>query len=117
MQPYAAELERLLKTFDKQLEILAERIRTELVVPACKRHRLCFVSGNGTFFFRRKGTKNEYDALEPTYGNSEDLEYDVPPGYRPLSSAAKKTLGPILDLLNQEISHGEYLGYLVSDVD
>lgn len=114
-------LNRTLRRHEAELGLLGEKVRVELVEPACKKHKLAFVSGNGTFFFQRRATKNKgfdgFDAAEPKYGSREDFKLPVPYGYRGLSDAAKRTLGPLLDLLNEEISHGQYLGYLVADVE
>ena len=111
-------LRRTLRRHALELGMLGEKVRAEIVKPVCKKYKLNFVVGNGEFFFRKKKTKNKgFDAVEPRYGNCEDLVQDVPPGYRGLSDSAKKALKSILALLNEEISHGQYLGYFVRGVE
>ena len=112
-ETYSAELAGIVKRFDDDLTALGEKVRTELVMPACKKYRLTFSSGNGTFDFRR----SQGDAYAPVWSNSKELDDPTPHGHRPLSEAAKTTLRPILDILNEKISHGQYLGYFVADVD
>lgn len=112
----SALFRQILRQHESALDLLGRKIRAEIVQPVCKKHKLIFVSGNGTFFFRRRTKNNNFDAVELTYGNRVDLNQAVPHGYRDLSVSAKERLGPILDLLNEEISHGQYLGYLIDDV-
>jgi hypothetical protein len=95
-QGYERILCKLQETFDKQVSDLAERIRTEVIVPMCQKHQLTFLSGMGRFFFSRD--KENYSD-----------EYDTP-------DELKFDLVPILNLLDQEVSHNQYLGYYVSDV-
>ena len=100
-----ARLEETLKRHEEELCALGEKVRAELVIPACRKHRLTFTSGMGTFFF----SKGEHH-----YGNRDDVECGDAAS-RALSAAAKATIAPILDLLNEEISHNNYLGYYVTD--
>ncbi len=103
---------------EQEFDDLGAKVRAEVVVPVCRKYKLTFTSGMGTFFFRKKRTKlSRFDAVEPTYGTREDLDQAVPDGFRGLSASAKEALGPILDLLNKEISHAQHLGYLVADVE
>lgn len=101
-----ARLEETLRRHDEELCALGAKVRAELVVPACRRHRLRFSSGMGTFFFS-KGDHN--------YGNRDDVECGDTAS-RALPAAAKAAIGPILDLLNEEVSRDNYLGYYVEDV-
>lgn len=94
-----AELTSTLKRHDDEITALASKIREELVIPACRRHRLEFVSGNGVFFFACGKGECRFMAHECKF-----------------SSAALETIVPILDLLNEEVSHAAHLGYWVEDV-
>lgn len=87
---------------------LGAKIRAEVILPACRKHKIRFISGNGTFFFT-KGP-GRYD--DPTY-TSNSIN-DVP-----RSRAEAKlmdSLEPILELLDHEVGRGDYLGYYVEDV-
>lgn len=49
-------IEKAQRDFDKQIDAIAEDVRQRLVIPFCKKHRLCYRAGNGTFaFFPAKG--------------------------------------------------------------
>jgi hypothetical protein len=115
MKKYTVELDGIMRRFDDDLTALGKKVREQVVVPACKKYKLEFTSGMGVFFFKRRAAKPG-DFMEPHYGNRRDLEAPPPCGYRGLSKSAKGALGPILDLLNEEFSRGQYLGYFVEDV-
>lgn len=97
---FEEELEFLQKEFDSKVQALADRVRQELVVPVCKIHGLRFISGMGTFFFS-KGKVN--------VGS-------LPTGYDEERLNEQCNLSPIMEILDLEVSHGQYLGYWVSDV-
>lgn len=78
------------------LENLAEDVRVNLIMPVCKKHKLGFLSGMGTFFFSKGNL---------TIASKEDaLQHRM------------RVLIPILEVLNLEVSHGQYLGFWVGDV-
>jgi hypothetical protein len=99
---YADELDGIAQRFDRDVIAFGAKVRTELVVPACRTHGLRFISGNGDFYFTKRrarcGGVNE-------------------PWYARLSKAARSTVEPILELLNKEVSHGVYLGHFVEGVE
>jgi hypothetical protein len=101
MEKYSEQVEAIKQRFDNDLQELGERIRNEVVAPACKNHRLKFFAGNGTFFFS-KGKKTYADVLDPDFQSA--------------PKAIRETLKPIIDLLNTEITHNDFLGYYVGDV-
>jgi hypothetical protein len=102
MQTYADELVSITQSFDDEMTALGEKVRAELVLPACRKHKLRFSSGNGDYFFAKGDAR---------YGG-------VNAAWHPkLSMAAQSTLKPIMDLLDQEVSHGQHLGYFVVDVE
>ncbi len=98
-EKYTQQVNVIKERFDNDLQELGLRIRNEVVAPACKNHRLKFFSGNGTFFFARG---------EETYSEVRDLER--------ASKTLRETLEPIINLLNTEIVHNDYLGFYVGQV-
>jgi len=101
-EKYTQEVNVIKERFDNDLQELGLRIRNEVVAPACKNHGLKFFSGNGTFFFA-KGDITYSDSF--TF-NTDHLQHD------PIGKALK----PIIDLLNTEITHNDYLGFYVGQV-
>lgn len=101
MEKYSEQVKAIEERFYNDLQELGERIRNEVVAPACKNHRLKFLSGNGTFFFSN-GKK--------TYGDLGDADLESAP------KKLREVLKPIIDLLNTEITHNDYLGYYVESV-
>lgn len=94
---YLSALEIAQFKFDKEVSDLAEKIRQEVIIPACKQHKLEFISGMGTFFFTTQSG---------TYIYGRDYE----------GERLEKRLKPVFDLLNKEVSQNQCLGYYVSDV-
>lgn len=101
------ELAVILARHEKELEDFGEKVAREVVKPMCRKYRLVFSTGMGTFFFKKAKASSDF----VTWGDSKDL--DLTPG---LSEKAKTALRPVLDLLNEEIHHGHYVGFLFDDV-
>lgn len=110
MNTYQRQLGTLQKDFDQKVMALAHQVRTDLIVPLCKKHGLEFLSGNGMFCF----TKGERDAFgianmhiseSSEYSNGEDNVL-----YR------KYKIARIFEILNLEVHGNQVLGYYVSDV-
>ncbi len=97
MKEYTDTLDSLRDDFQKKCEALGDKIRTEVVIPACKKHKLKFLQGMGTYFFSR-GSK--------TYGADHD----------DMSPALRETLVPIFNLLDTQVFNNDVLGYYVGDV-
>jgi hypothetical protein len=84
------------------LETLADEVRKQHVVPACKKAGLNYIAGNGTFCF--------FDATKPDYmgtsiGTIDDAVLEE-----------KTYLCPVIDMLNLEVGRNDVLGFYVSDV-
>lgn len=47
------QLEDLQEFFTKQVEVAADEFRARHLIPFCSRHRLTFLSGNGSWEFYR----------------------------------------------------------------
>jgi hypothetical protein len=108
-------VEQTLRRHEAELDDLGERIREELVVPACEAHGLTFSSRNETFCFQRPSGADGPGLF--TYGDRADLDAPTSESST-LSAAAKESLGSLLDLLNHELVHdGQRLGSLVPSVD
>jgi len=97
---FTERFEKLQEEHRKALDDLGEDVRQRVVAPACRKHGLTFTSGMGDFFF----TVRE---------NGEDVYIHDCEGAR---DAGFDDLCPIFDLLNQEVSRGDHLGYYVGDV-
>jgi hypothetical protein len=48
---YEKQLEYICKQAECQVELLAIKFREEVLIPACKRAKMEYLSGNGTFAF------------------------------------------------------------------
>lgn len=112
------ELKALQEQLEKDLDALGDKIGREIVVPVCAKYKLAFVTIQGNFWFmKKKYTKNQNDWHNaPRYGDSEELSDPIDADYDDISDAAKEALRPILDLLNMEVSHNQFLGYYVDEV-
>jgi hypothetical protein len=87
------EVNFALAQFDMRIQAIANRVREERVISACRRIGGSFSSGMGTFGF--------YD-----HSGSPIMEWEAGP-FR---------LESVLEVLNLEITHGRYLGDWVLDV-
>lgn len=95
MSPYQKRLEELQKTFEKKVQILADKVRKEVLIPHCKKHGLCFYSGMGRFFFDKDGAT-------------------ITPDYAP-KLVAKFELSQLFQLLELEVKRNVLLGEYISD--
>lgn len=95
---FMKELQTAQDQFDQTISELGEEIRKQVIIPVCKRNKLEFISGMGRFFFTTNLGKDIGDASEAE------------------GTRLERVLKPIFDLLNEEVSHNQYLGYFVSDV-
>lgn len=94
-------IHQLMDEFDAKIAAEAAEYREKVLVPLCEKHQLRFISGMGTFFFCPKGGNKDWSA-----GNVEDAKL-----------AKKRFLIPYLEVLDTEISHGQYFGFWVSDIE
>jgi hypothetical protein len=112
VEQFTTATKEIAQRHDDEWNALGDRVRQEIVEPACKKHRLRFTSGMGVFFFeRRAATANDMH-----YGDRQDVDNSAWYIRDKLSASARATLGPILDLLNVEVSWGHCLGHYVGDV-
>ena len=61
---YARELDRAQMAYNNRCEAIAEAIRQQLVIPFCRKHRLVFSAGMGTFCFFGIDTKKQVDRFD-----------------------------------------------------
>lgn len=95
------ELSKALETaqaaFQAQIEALAEKARAE-ILPYFKKHGFSYTAGNGTWSISRP-------------------EADNAPYYRPKDHVKDEELPQnIRELLNLEITYGDYLGFYIRDI-
>lgn len=95
---FLKELNDTQEAFWQNISDLGAKIREQVIIPVCKRNKLEFTSGMGRFFFTTQNGQN--------YGESWELE----------GNRLQTALKPVFALLNQEITHNQYLGFFVSDV-
>lgn len=103
LDEYKRKFDSNMEDFERAMQELAERVHKEVMIPACRKHRMGFMSGMGTFFFTKKGIGNIHD--------------DRCHEFHKLSKAAQVTVRELLVLLDMELSHAQHLGYLISDVE
>ena len=75
-------LEKLRQQHEQQVEKLAALVRTDLVIPFCRKHGLEFLAGNADWFF--------FDKLA---GRVEDWDLEQMPGTRRLLAALRTPSG------------------------
>ena len=97
---YQEKLERIQGTFERAVSDLAEKYRKEVLKPLCKKHKLQFFSGMGTYFFEQGGA---------SIGS-------VPIGEWEEEAYEKYGLKAVFKVLDLEVSHSQVFGYYVSDV-
>lgn len=90
LDKYIKEAADIEDRFEDSLQELGLQIRNEVVLPACKKHGLKFLSGNGNFFFQRD---------KEVYADVLDLP----------DNEVGKAIRPILELLNQAVTIGTFL--------
>lgn len=87
-------LRRIKRQHDEAVQDLAESIRTEVLIPLCRKHRMIFLSGNNDFFFVKEGRN---------IGDDKDC-HEWP------------DIRAALQLLMEEVSHNMHLGFYVENV-
>ena len=103
---FCGELQDIQNETRRRIDALADRIREDVVIPLCRRHKLNFVAGNGTFYF-----------FDPKL----DVHHSVKP--RAMMSepdvalqARLPDVAEAFKILDLEVSHGDYLGFYIGDV-
>lgn len=102
MTPHAS-LQAIQLGYQTAIQALAGQYRAEVLVPFCKKYKLDFVSGNGTWFF--------IDLTQPcdsARSGFQDIE-DAP-------RRVREVLRPVWNVLDFEVSRDDYLGYYVEEV-
>ena len=101
---YAKKLKGLVSEFEEKVEALAEEYRQTVLIPLCKKHSLCFLSGMGTFYFYPAKDFGKFGS-DWNASNFDDCVIEE-----------KMFLAPYLETLNEEVTHGQYFGYYVEDI-
>jgi len=99
---FLRELQSAKDDFDVRVSIIADNLRTQVIIPVCKRHKLEFLSGNGRYFFTTNHGTQVSDGQFIT--NEEEGERYV------------RALKPVFELLDQEVTRDNPIGYYVEDV-
>lgn len=123
LKAYIEHAEGIQKQLDRHCNELGERVRKEVVLPICKKHKVTYTAGNGTFFFtkqvwHRGVIHNPLNDIH--FAMDIDFDFDAEEEYHGFSAATlakmKADLLPILDMLNHYIYAMLPIGYLVGDV-
>jgi len=107
-------LDKTEKEVWKAIDSMAEELRQRVILPMCRRHRLTFTSGNGTWWFTRIDAERKAEArrerityLERTHWSFHDQDEALKHGL---------DLGNAWDLLMLEPIYACPLGYRVEAV-
>lgn len=103
---FCGELQSIQDETRRRIEALADRVREDVVIPLCRRYKLNFVAGNGTFYF-----------FDPKL----DVHHSVTPrammsGSEVAMRARLPDVAEAFKILDLEVSHGDYLGFYITDV-
>jgi hypothetical protein len=96
------DLKELVNRFNDDVNGLAECWRVDVLRPFCRKHRLTFVSGMGSYAFFGVGEKNKHVQIH------DDVDAE---------RYGMKSIIPILRMLETEVSGSDDIfGFRVSDV-
>ena len=102
-------LEQAKEDFENRIQNIADKVRTDIIIPVCKEYGLEFVSGNGrAIFFLKDWEKYSTDDCRCPDAFEYDWELD--------DTLLAGKLTHALDLINQEVSYNSSLGNYISDV-
>jgi len=102
MTKFEKEAEAIFADFDRARDALADKIRREVVLPACRKFRVTFAAGNGSFSFYDLSYSSAFAGLIMD-------EHDC--------RAKKKTgLIRVLKILNTVCGEKFEIGHFVADV-
>ena len=107
---YTVALARIVERYEKDLDALGANLRAEVVLPACRKHRLTFLSGSGgyTFYKGHAGKGHAHDAHRYSASCADDL-YAWP-------KSCRVELEAVFKILDQEVARNDYLGLRVGNV-
>lgn len=103
---YYLAVERAQEDFVRACSRIGEQIREELIVPACSKHKMIFLSGNGDFYFEYEEWRIESQDSFKYVSNRPSKEMVL----------LKSDLTPILDVLNIPIGRIDLVGHFVANV-
>jgi hypothetical protein len=93
---YIGKLEKLEEQFWARVSNLGVKYRKDVVLPLCKEHNVCFISGMGRFFFYENDeAQKEIDEDHPLWN---------------------ETMKVLIGILDREITHNQFFGYFIDDV-
>ncbi len=98
MNQYLDQLSDIQERYKRELDELADELRYRIVMPVCKKHKLTYIAGNGTFFFT--------DSKDENYHNTWEIA----------DPKLAEELSSVFDILNTEVGYNDYLGFYVRDV-
>lgn len=109
---YAEQVKKAQDDYQSTIVSIADRVRQEIVLPACVKHKLTFDSGMGTYSFSKgRGT---YVAESGTLWYSEGGLY--PSKVVSAPRAMVEDLKAIIELLEEWVDEGGPLGSRMKDV-
>lgn len=96
---YRSVLLKIQRQHNAAVTDLAESIRTEVLIPLCRKHKMVFLSGNGDFFF----VKSDEDGVALHISGPDDA-LDWP------------DIREAIALLMEEVARHDHLGFWVDNV-
>lgn len=116
---WKARLEQVEREVWAAVDGIAAELREQVVLPLCRKHRLTFSSGNGTWWFTRIDAKRKAEQRRGTVEvNLRHYSESCHWSFHEQDEALKHglDLGDVWDLLAMEPIHACPLGYRVEEV-
>lgn len=102
---YNQILDSLQEEYQRKIQELAAEYRESVLLPLCKKRKLCFISGMGEFYFYPASDDGTRFGSSWTAGDVDDAILEC-----------KRYLIPFLEVLNQEVERDQYFGFYVDDI-
>lgn len=109
---YEKQIKEAQEAFRSALDVIAERVREEVVLPVCAKHKLTFTAGNGVYVFSRG--KGNYDEGTGNLVYSDGKTF--PSKVLTAPRAMAKDLAPVIELLDAYTDGAGSLGAQMRDV-
>lgn len=109
---YEQQIKEAQEAFSSAMEAIADRVREEVVLPVCAKHKLTLTAGNGLYFFSRGKGDYDQDTGNLVYSDGKTFPSKV----RTAPRAMVKDLAPVIELLDAYTDGSGSLGAHMRDV-